>query len=593
MRTAFLCLSALAVSASAKLYTDPSQLPKTEYDFVIVGAGTAGNAVARRLADSAFKVLVLEAGINNDNPSLPIPFLGATLLANTSLYWEYLTVPQRGLNSRVLQAQTGRLLGGTSSVNFQIYNHGSKDDWDRIANVTGDIGWSWNNILPFLKKSENFTQPQDGHNITGEFDPRFHGFNGPVRTTLPNFPSDTDSRVIQTTKIDPEQFPFDVDPNDGDTIGFSWTQTTTGGGERSSSATAYLQPVIDLPNLDVIINAQVTRLINIATTAGKTVQPDLRGVEFARDANSQKFTVRATKEVIVSAGALKTPHLLLLSGIGDKKALAKFGIPVLVDSPGVGQNYQDHPLLAAQWLVNSNNTFDDISRNATLAAQLRKQWTDTRTGIFSMVPVNQIAWLRLPQSFFKTQQDPTAGPTSSHIELLPANRFVSFKDPNPPTGSFFSILHNVVQPVSRGSVTLNSSNPFDLPNVDPAYLSDPFDMQVMVQAFKLSQSFISTSPWNGFIVSPSGALANVTNDDELVEWIKNSVTTFWHPAASARMGKASDPNAVVDPKLLLKGVNGVRVVDASVFPYIPAAHPQGAIYGVAERAASLILEKWK
>lgn len=592
---ALVFLSSLSIGVWAKLFTDPSQLPNnSEYDFIIVGAGTAGNVLANRLTEnSTFKVLVLEAGIEDDNPLIPIPAFAESLLTNTSLYWNYFTQPQTSLDNRVVNYVRGKVLGGSSSVNFMIYTRGSKDDFDRFAKVTGDNGWGWNQILPFILKAERFTQPQDGHNTVGEFDPRFHGFNGVLKTSLPNFPMATDGRVLNVTKTNPKQFPFRLDQNSGNNIGIGWAQTTTGGGERSSSSTAYLRPILDRPNLDVVINAQVTRLINIggtgnSATASTTATPDMRSVEFAKDSNNQRFTARAKNEVILSAGAINSPQILLLSGIGPKQSLQQLSIPVLVDSPGVGQNLQDHPLLTASWFVNSNDTLDVVQRNATLAAELLEQWEETRTGLFSDGPSNFVGWLRIPG----LTPDPSAGLTSSHFEVVPANQFVSFNIPPPQTGSFFSLTVNVASPLSRGSLKLNSTDPFEFPLIDPAFLSHPTDVNVILQALKTCQQFVQTPPFEGYIVSPFGDLATAKTDSDLLDYIRSQVTSFWHPSCTAKMGNSTDKSAVVDAQLLVKGVNGLRIVDASVFPFIPAAHPQAAVYAIAERAASLVLKKW-
>ncbi|KAI0049156.1 GMC oxidoreductase [Auriscalpium vulgare] len=571
----------------AALYSNPAGLVKHEYDFVIVGAGTAGNVIANRLsADSNVSVLLVEAGGNDAGlPALQIPFTASTVLSNASLIWNYTTSPQKALNGRVIAYQRGRVLGGSSSINFMFYTRGSRDDFDRFADVTGDSGWSWGSIFPYMLKIENFTTPVDHHNTSGQFNPSIHGDRGPLRPTLPGFPSSLDQRVLATTKVDPERFPFNLDVNSGNTIGMTWVQSTTGNGVRSSSATGYLHPILGRPNLDVLIDTQATRVLQ---TGSRGSIPIVRGVELANGVSGPRVTVHAHHEVILCAGAVNTPQLMLLSGIGNKHDLASLGISTVIHSPGVGQNLQDHPLLASAWSVNSNDTLDGISRNATLAGEILEQWETSKTGPFVDTGGNLFAWLRLP-SIFSGKRDPSAGPTSAHVEIIPANEFISFSgDPTPANGSYVSIITGVISPASRGSVTLRSANPFDTPVIDPGFFTNELDVAAMVGAIRTSSALLETGPWKDLAARPFGLLENATTDAELAEYARNSASSFWHPTGTVKMGTSSDEMAVLDSKLRVKGAEGLRVVDASVFPFIPASHPQAPIYAIAERAADII-----
>ncbi|KAF8896765.1 GMC oxidoreductase-domain-containing protein [Gymnopilus junonius] len=523
-------------------------------------AGTAGSVIAARIAENpAFSVLVIEAGERIIATEIPFAAsLSTSAIGNASLIWNYTTVPQIGLNNRVLPYPRGRLFGGSSSVNSLVYSRGSRDDFNRLAAVAGDPGWSWDSILPFMKKAESFTAPVDRHNTTGEINPTVHGFQGPLLTTVAGFPSPLDSRLVNASIASPTQFPFNEDYNSGNPLGMGWIQYTAGGGIRSSSSTAYLQPALKRINLDVLINTQVTKLRNIAETKK---MPDLREVEFAQSQKGRGY---------MSAGSINTPQILLLSGVGNRTTLAGFGICSIVDNPNVGQHLQDHPLIANQWAVNSNSTFDEFTRNASLDQALLTQWLTTRTGLLTDTSGNLFAWLKAPSSVFKkfNVADPSAGPTSPNFELFPSNVFGSFVMPAPATGNYITIVTGVSSPSSRGSVTLTSSDPFIFPNIDTAFLKEPLDAQLMLTAIRSAEDLVNTPPFrnNGFIIQPAfGVLGKARTDEDVIAYARSEVTTYYHPCGTAKLGQSSDTTAVVDSKLLLKGALGVRIVDASVF----------------------------
>ncbi|OCH93208.1 alcohol oxidase [Obba rivulosa] len=588
---AFLALQ----TAQAALYTDPAQLPRSEYDFIVVGAGTAGNVIASRLTEEQFSVLVIEAGISNEGIiATEVPFLGATLSPNTSVTWNYTSTPQAGLNGRTIPYPRGRVLGGSSTINFEIWTRSSRDDWDRFADFTGDEGWSWASILPYMKKSESLVASTDRHNTTGEVDPSVHGHTGPIQVSLGGFPTEIDQRIIDTTEQFPQEFPFNLDMNSGTPLGVGWTQDSIGtDGHRSSSATAYLEPALNRSNLDVLITTTVTKL----ATSGAKVNglPHFDIVEMAQSPTSKTFSVRAANEIILSAGATNTPQLLLLSGIGPAAQLRAHGITPVVDAPDVGQHLADHPFLGNHFFVNSTDTLEAVARNATLAGADLAQWEADGTGKFSDPGANQIVWLRLPQSEQPPPAlDAAAGPVAPQMEILPVDGFVSFVEATPATGFFLTLASIVVSPLSRGSITLASADPFTAPLIDPGLLSSPTDVSVMVAAIKAGFALLSASAWDGFVLSPTPDLAGATSDAALAAYARNSTSTVFHPVGSARMGPANaSSGSVLSPRLLVNGASGLRVVDASVFPFIPAGHPQAAVYAVAERAADLIKAAWK
>ncbi|KAI0049315.1 GMC oxidoreductase [Auriscalpium vulgare] len=599
-RPALLSFLLAAGPALAALYTDPSQLPKKTYDYIVIGSGAGGGTVAARLSElSNINVLLIEAGGNVDGVlGTEIPFFAPNQIG-TALDWNFTTTAQAGLDGRSILYSRGFGLGGSTSISeshhppfsdFMVHNRASQDDWNRFAKVTGDSGWSWNSLQSYFKKMEKLVAPADNHNTQGEITPSIHGTSGPVDVSLPGFPLVTDSKVIGATADLPTQFPFNQDMNSGNTIGIGWVQFTIGGGQRASSYTSYIKPALSRTNFDVLINTQATKLISTGTQSGT---PVFRGVQFATSATATKYVLNATREVIVSAGAVKTPQLLKLSGIGPSAELSKYGITTIVNNANVGANLQDHPLLSSQYSVNTTAqaTFDAISQNATFAGDLVAQWESSHTGELVLGPANQLGWLRLPStsSIFTTTTDPSAGPTSGHYELIFTDGFVSFAGITAPsTGNFFSLFTNVVSPSSRGTVTLKSSSPFDSPVIDPGLLNSDFDIFTMVAAIKSGQQFLAAKSFSGFILEPVGEYANAITDAQLEAYARKFSTTVWHPTSTASMTSTSSSAGVLNPDLTVKGTIGLRVVDASAFPFVPAAHPQTAVYVLAERAADLI-----
>ncbi|KAJ7121245.1 aryl-alcohol oxidase [Mycena crocata] len=552
-----------------------------KFDFIVVGGGTAGNVIANRLTENPnHSVLVLEAGGSNaDVLNIIVPFFAPRATPNTAQDWNYTTTPQAGLNGRSLAYPRGFVLGGSSSVNYMVYTRGSKEDFDRFANVTGDNGWSWDSLVPYMRKNERFSAPSDHHNTTGQFTPAVHGFDGINTVSLAGFPSPIDSRIIKTT-TELEEFPFNQDMNSGYQLGIGWGQATIKNGSRSSSATSYLAPrFISRPNLHILLHSRVTRVLQ--STAGT-----FRTVEFVQDLKGKRFTLTAKNEIILSAGSIGSPQILLNSGIGNSSTLTSLGIQPVHDLPSVGQNLSDHSLLILGFLVNSTDTFEAAERNATLAAEQLAQWNNTRTGPLVDNPSSHIGWLRVPDnsSIFERFPDPAAGPQTSHYELIISNGLLA---PLPATGNFLGITTAVVSPASRGSVTLNSSDPFSPPLINPNLLGSEVDIFFMREAVRSAVRFAAAPAWADYVISPFGFNSTDT-DAELDEYIRDNAATVFHPVGTASMSPKGATWGVVDPDLIVKGLRGLRIVDLSVVPFIPAAHTQAAAYIIAERAADLI-----
>ncbi|PPR03999.1 hypothetical protein CVT24_010492 [Panaeolus cyanescens] len=586
-------LAALYVAPSlAATYTQPYQLPRISYDYVIVGAGNAGNVIASKLSeDPNIQVLVLEAGGSDENvlPAI-VPFLGPTLTPNTPYDWNYTVAAQEGLDNRSFAYPRGKILGGCSTANYMVHHYGSSDDWDKLASVTGDSGWSWDSVRQYRFQHEKMVPPADGHDTTGQWDPSLHGTNGPVSISLPGHSQTIDAKVIATTQELSDEFPFLPDTGGGDILGVGWTQNSIGNGQRSSSSTAYLRPASSRPNLHILLNAHVMKLLptGINFRDGK---PIFGGVMFANPSNRivLPFIVLASKEVILSAGAINTPQILMLSGIGPRSELNQHRILTLVDNPSVGRNLSDHVLLPNNFLAQGSESLDTLFRDGNAFQSALDQWTQHKTGPLANGVTNHLGFLRLPNNatIFQTEADPAAGPKASHWELIVSNFWLNPSAGIPATGNFMTIIAALISPTSRGFVKLASSDPFAKPIIDPKLVTTPFDKFAMREAVRAVKRFVGASAWDDYIIGPYGSLA--ADDDAGIDaHVRQWSSTVFHPVGTAAMSPANAQWGVVDPNLKLKGAHGVRIADASVLPYVPNAHTQGPVYLVAHRAAALI-----
>ncbi|KAI0344621.1 aryl-alcohol oxidase [Trametopsis cervina] len=570
----------------AAIHESASTLPTYNYDYVVVGGGIAGAVVANRLSENSnTQVLLLEAGGRRDNILLQAPMLGLGIPTNSTLEWGDEMQPQPGFGGRGGPYPRGKLIGGTSNINYNIWNIGPSDYWDSIAKVTKRSEWGWKAMQKYFRKVEKWTAPMDGHDTKGQYNPDFHGTTGMVPISLYQFADQLDAKVMETTKLYPEEFPFQRDLNAGDTIGFSWTQGTVGHGMRSTSSRTYLAPkFVGRRNLHVLLNAHATRVIKSGESKGV---PVFGIVEFASSAQAPKMRVSAKKEIIISAGAIGSPQLLQLSGIGDPNELKAAGIHPVVNLPSVGKNFSDHTLVTHSYFANTNHTFleymnpDEINEQLTI-------WNSTHAGPLANVPGNTLGFFRLKPTdpIFKKVQDPSDGKTSGHYELIVTDGYINPGTVTPPPGHFVTAFVQLATSTSRGTISLSSSDPFANPVIDPRHLSTEWDAYTLRVAVQQSMKLMGSVSWTSY-VEKSALGFDCSTDEACDAFIRDNAVSGWHGTYSNAISPPNTAWGVVNPDLTVKGTRGLRVVDASIVP-LPGIHPQAVVYAVGERAADII-----
>jgi choline dehydrogenase len=504
----------------------------TKYDYIVIGAGSAGCVVANRLTeDPETTVLLLEAGGPDSKPEIQVPSSWISLLG-TEVDWAYSTEPEPNLNGRKIYCPRGKVVGGTSSINAMIYIRGNWADFDRWQ-ALGNEGWSYEDVLPYFKKSEN---QQQGAN-------EFHGVGGLLNVTDPLAPAITSQRFVEAA----EQLGYarNSDFNGVGQEGAGLYQLTIKDGKRHSAAAAFLVPILDRPNLTVQTGALVTRLLFEGTRAV--------GVEYLH--SGRLHQVRVNREVILSAGTFDSPKLLMLSGIGNAEYLRSLAIPVVVDLPGVGQNLQDHVQVP-------------VAYQATQDLQPALTSNIAEAGLFLH--------------------------TESNLDAAPDLQF--FSGPilwTPPAyareGVGFAATVCLNHPQSRGSVSLRSTSPSDSPVIRMNYLQNQSDVSKLVAGIKIIRQLFHSSAFDGFRGEEVAPGADVSSDEALQAYVWEVVDTVYHPVGTCKMG--IDPMAVVDPELRVRGVEGLRVVDASIMPTITTGNTNAPTIAIGEKAADLIKGK--
>ena len=525
-----------------------------EFDFIVVGAGSAGCVLANRLsADGRHRVLLLEAGPRDNYLWIHIPIGYAKTMFHKTYNWGFYTDPEPNLKNRKVYWPRGRGLGGSSSINGLIFVRGQREDYDRWAQL-GNIGWDWNSVLPYFVRSE--------HNSRGPSDT--HGGSGP------QWASDIGEKheLMEAIIRGAEELgvPRTADFNGGNEEGVGYYQLFTRRGWRVSSAVAYLKPARGRANLRVETEAHATKLI----LEGRRVV----GVKYRQ--NGAEREARAAGEVILSAGALQSPQLLQLSGVGPAALLQGHGIDVVHDLPGVGENLQDHLQFRLMFRVSKPITTNDDLRTLTGKARIGLQWLLNGTGPLG-IGINQGGL------FTRILPGSETPDIQFHFATLSAEQ--AGGQPHDWSGCTFSVCQ--LRPESRGTVRIKSANPLDAPSMQPNYLAAETDRICAVAAIKYARKLAATAALKELIVSEYKPGRQLQSDNEILDFARANGATIFHPAGTCKMG--SDPMAVTDASLRVRGLGGIRVVDCSIMPTLVSGNTHAPAVMIAEKASDLIL----
>ena len=530
-----------------------------QYDYVVAGAGSAGCVLANRLsADPAKRVLLLEAGGRDWYPWIHIPVGYFKTLHNPITDWNFKTEPDPGLNGRVIDWPRGKTLGGSSSINGLLYIRGQREDYDHWRQL-GNTGWAFDDLLPYFIRSEDFQNGID----------KFHGCGGGL--SVENMRAKRDISEALIAAAEEIGVPRNDDFNGAKQEGVGYFQQTARNGRRCSTAVGFLNPVKNRPNLDIITHALVEKIL---------VKDDRStGIGISVKGSSHTFGLNSGGEVILSAGAIGSPQILQLSGIGPGDLLQGLGIPIIKDLAGVGENLQDHLQIRSVYEVNVP-TFNEEINSLVGRMKIGLQYVFSRSGPMSM-GASQVG------IFARSRPGLDTPDIQFHFQPLSAEK------PGIEMHSFPGITLSVCQlrPESKGRVQIISPDPKTYPAIHPNYLATPSDQQTVVDSLKFTRRLAKTEALRSYIIREHLPGSNIKTDEDLLDSARNIAQTIYHPTSTCKMG--SDVTSVVDERLRVHGIAGLRVVDASIMPTIVSGNTNAPTIMIAEKASDMIIEDAK
>ncbi len=531
------------------------------YDFIIAGAGSAGCALANRLsADGRHKVLLLEAGGRDNNPWIHVPVGYFKTLHNPETDWCYRTEPDPGLNGRSIDWPRGKTLGGSSSINGLLYIRGQHQDYDHWRQL-GNVGWSFDDVLPYFKRSEGQERGGD----------EYHGGEGPLSVT--NIRSKRDVCEALIDGAEELGIPRTEDFNGAQQEGAGYFQLTARNGLRCSSAKAYLKPAKGRANLNITTKAHVERLLFDEADARKVV-----GIAYQQNGKTVNAMLNPGGEVVLSAGAIGSPQILQVSGVGPGDLLQDLGISVRQEMPGVGQNLQDHLQIRSVYEVNVPTLNDEIN-SLVRRTWIGMQFVFARQGPMAM-GASQVC------IFCKTRPELETPDIQFHFQPLSAEK------PGLEMHPFSGITMSVCQlrPESRGHISIVSPDPMVYPEIHPNYLSVPVDQDTAVAGLRVTRDLVNTKALAPYIVSEKLPGEHIQSDEDLLDAARTIAQTIYHPTSTCKMGASTDKMAVVDDRLRVHGISGLRVADASIMPTIVSGNTNAPTIMIGEKASDMMLE---